>query len=81
MELNVFNKISLAYNKGEKQIAVLIDPDKNDNHSLMAIIQKAESTKVDFLFYGGSLINKDLVDKNLTFINLIIYLPLIRFKI
>ena len=45
--------------KQQKQLAVLIDPDKQSPKQLESTAQKAEKAKVDFLFVGGSLMTSD----------------------
>ena len=42
-----------------KQIAVLIDPDKIDEKQLVALVKKATEAKVDFFLVGGSLLLKN----------------------
>ena len=39
-----------------KQLAVLIDPDKQSVETLLPLIQLAENARVDFFFVGGSLL-------------------------
>ena len=41
---------------GKKAFAVLIDPDKTDQHQCQQLIQQAVEHQVDFFFVGGSLI-------------------------
>ena len=45
--------------KPQKQLAVLIDPDKLSPKQLELTAQIAENAKVDFLFVGGSLLTSD----------------------
>ncbi|UCG28616.1 MAG: geranylgeranylglyceryl/heptaprenylglyceryl phosphate synthase [Bacteroidales bacterium] len=40
-----------------KQVALLIDPDKYDDHSLLRILHYANRTHTDFILVGGSLIS------------------------
>lgn len=47
-------KSTLFDGRGRK-VAVLIDPDKYDDRGLTEIVQKASSSKVDFILAGGSL--------------------------
>lgn len=43
---------------GEAQIAILIDPEKNqDRSSLLALIEKINFAGVDFIFVGGSTVS------------------------
>jgi putative glycerol-1-phosphate prenyltransferase len=45
--------------KPQKQLAVLIDPDKLSPKQLETTAQNAQKAKVDFLFVGGSLMTSD----------------------
>lgn len=47
--------------KHQKQLAVLIDPDKIALHQLDQMIQLAEEAATDFFFIGGSLLVKDQI--------------------
>lgn len=40
----------------KKQLALLIDPDKQSDKSLCSIAQSAEQEQVDYIFVGGSLV-------------------------
>ncbi len=48
----IYSGILNKMNKGEKQLAVLIDPDKFESTSIITI---ANTAKVDYFFVGGSL--------------------------
>jgi phosphoglycerol geranylgeranyltransferase len=43
--------------RGKKQFALLIDPDKHDDHSLSELIQLVNAHPVDYLLIGGSLVS------------------------
>lgn len=47
------------FQKPKKQLAVLIDPDKQSPEQLEKIAKKAQKAGVDFLFVGGSLLTSD----------------------
>lgn len=47
---------------GQKQIAVLIDPDKLENKTISQIAQTASDSKVDYFFVGGSLLINNRLD-------------------
>ncbi len=47
---------------GQKQIAVLIDPDKLENKTISQIAQTAFDSKVDYFFVGGSLLINNRLD-------------------
>jgi len=51
--MNIYDRIS---DKKKKRIAILIDPDKNTDHSLALILHYCNQYGVDFIFTGGSLV-------------------------
>jgi phosphoglycerol geranylgeranyltransferase len=66
--------------KGQKALAVLLDPDKlGEQEDLSHILQLANSCKVDFLFIGGSLMVEDHLNRVLRQIRSESSLPLILF--
>ena len=59
---NIYKHITQNANNGKKSFAILIDPDKQDKNKLRKIIKKAEESKVDYFFVGGSLLSYDSLD-------------------
>ena len=59
---NIYKQIIQNTNNGKKSFAILIDPDKQDKNKLRKIIKKAEESKVDYFFVGGSLLSYDSLD-------------------
>jgi len=59
---NIYKHITQNANNGKKSFAILIDPDKQDKNKLIKIIKKAEESKVDYFFVGGSLLSYDSLD-------------------
>ena len=55
-------KLITSANRGEKSIAVLIDPDKAPVGKLENLIKEAEKCHVDYFFVGGSHVKHDSVD-------------------
>lgn len=47
------------FKRQKKQLAVLIDPDKQDTEQLINIAKIVSETGVDYLFVGGSLMTSD----------------------
>jgi putative glycerol-1-phosphate prenyltransferase len=47
--------------KPNKQLAVLIDPDKQSQEQLVKTAKIAQEAQVDFLFVGGSLLTSDML--------------------
>jgi phosphoglycerol geranylgeranyltransferase len=45
--------------EGQKQLAILIDPDKNNGNELIDAAAMAEEAGADYLFVGGSLLTRD----------------------
>ncbi|HYO22501.1 MAG TPA: geranylgeranylglyceryl/heptaprenylglyceryl phosphate synthase [Flavisolibacter sp.] len=56
MKMNVYQSLLEKKKNGLKAFAVLIDPDKVTSSSLSSLVQSANSSKVDYLFVGGSLV-------------------------
>ena len=73
----IYDRITKDSNN-RKQLAVLIDPDKQDLSTLEAIVKNLENKKVDLIFVGGSLIAGSISDtisviKNHTNIPVVIF--------
>lgn len=58
------NILDLFY-KPQKQLAVLIDPDKVTDDQLISTATIAEEAGVDFLFVGGSLLTSDMLFRSI----------------
>jgi putative glycerol-1-phosphate prenyltransferase len=52
MEGSVF----LKFSSESKQLAVLVDPDKCNQHSVQKLVSFAHKNKIDYFFVGGSII-------------------------
>ncbi len=63
MKQTVFDRIVSKKKLGEKLFAVLIDPDKVNDVSLLSIIELSEKAGVDLFFIGGSLMVSDYMDQ------------------
>lgn len=48
------------FTRKQKQLALLIDPDKHTQQSLQEISQAAEAEQVHYIFVGGSLLTTDI---------------------
>ncbi len=48
--------VTERFNRNQKQLAVLVDPDKLDNDQLESLTTTAQKAGVDFFFVGGSLL-------------------------
>ncbi len=58
----IFDRIQQRFEAGQKQIAVLIDPDKASAAHLIPLVAQARQSEVDYFFVGGSLLVKEEVD-------------------
>lgn len=56
--MNVYQKITEASALNQKQLALLIDPDKTKGTRLELLLKNASDCNVDFIFFGGSLLTK-----------------------
>lgn len=57
----IYKSILEKKKKGQKQMAVLIDPDKIIPHRLNQLLDLAQASEVDYFFIGGSLLVKDQI--------------------
>lgn len=62
-----------------KQLAVLIDPDKQSVETLLPLIQLAENTRVDFFFVGGSLLLENSFEQTIQTIKANSKIPVLIF--
>jgi len=63
----------------KKQVAVLIDPDKQTEESLAQLVDLAENARTDFFFVGGSLLLEDRFEKTISYIKERSKIPVIIF--
>lgn len=66
-------------NKNRKQLAVLIDPDKQGEKSLLRLIELADNARVDFFFVGGSLLLEARFEKTIATIKQHSKIPVVIF--
>lgn len=62
-----------------KQIAVLIDPDKQTEHELQAFAHHIAEADVDFVFVGGSLLMADKTQQCVNLLKSVLNIPVIMF--
>ncbi len=67
------------FNKKEKQLAVLVDPDKVTPEQLVDIAKIAEGAGVNFLFVGGSLLTNDFLFQSIRILKENCSLPVVLF--
>ena len=61
--MDIYSRILHKANKGQKQIAVLIDPDKHEQAEFASLAKRMAAHPIDYFFIGGSLLSKDLLDE------------------
>jgi phosphoglycerol geranylgeranyltransferase len=69
----------LFKNTASKKLAVLIDPDRQQEPQLLALIKQAAAAKVDFFFVGGSLLMEDVFEKTIAFVKANSDIPVVIF--
>lgn len=74
--VNIYQHILQAQHK---QLAVLIDPDKQTDETLLQLISRADNCKVDLFFVGGSLLVEDSFEKTVSLIKANSSIPVIIF--
>ena len=79
MTQNINQTIVSSKAKTNKAFAVLIDPDKLNEQSLLTTIEIAIKAKVDFFFVGGSLVVTDTLDKMVAAIKKHCSIPVVLF--
>ncbi len=62
-----------------KLFALLIDPDRVDEHGVKVLVEQALAAKVDLFFVGGSLLTRDELDMVVTTIKCNCSIPVILF--
>lgn len=77
--MDIYSRILEKSKKGQKQIAVLIDPDKHEPSEFDAIAKRMSVYDIDYFFIGGSLLSKDLLEECLTAFKNVTNIPLIIF--
>lgn len=65
--------------QGQKSLAVLIDPDKVDNHKIEQLVSLGVQSKVDYFFVGGSLIISNHLDECIQQIKALCSIPVVLF--
>ena len=67
------------FQRKKKQLAILIDPDKQDTEQLIHIAKTSKENGVDFLFVGGSLMTSDDLNSGIKTLKEYCDLPVILF--
>lgn len=75
----IYNQISTKAAAKAKQLAILIDPDKQEARLLIDLACKAQQGGVDYLFLGGSLLSADTISESISVLRHHCELPVILF--
>lgn len=76
---SVLHHIQEAREKGEKLLAILLDPDKLMLENLNGIVQKFQHKRIDFIFVGGSEVTPGITEKFVQKLKEITTIPIILF--
>jgi putative glycerol-1-phosphate prenyltransferase len=68
-----------ALSENKKQLAVLIDPDKYSNKSLIDVVSIARKAMVSYFLVGGSLLEKNNLDETISVVKDNCEIPVILF--
>lgn len=68
-----------SFSNGKKKLAVLIDPDNYNEHSLKYIVELAESNKVAYWLVGGSLLYGSNFENTIKFLKTNSVIPVVIF--
>lgn len=77
--MKVYSTILEKIHQGKKQIAILIDPDKHQEGDFYAMAQRFKNIPIDYLFVGGSLLSRDLLDSCLSVLKAETNIPCVIF--
>lgn len=61
--MNVYSLIKNNTSNNKKQFAVLIDPDSYEGNNLKEFAKRINASAADYVFVGGSLVNKNNIDE------------------
>lgn len=75
----IYDNILKSINKGNKLLAVLIDPDKFDISNVAGFIKKVNSSIATHIFVGGSIVEDKLTDNLVQEIKIYTKLPVVLF--
>jgi len=77
--MSIYTNLCKEVRSGKKKFAVLIDPDKNDTTSLKKLLKIAIKGRVDYFFFGGSILINDNQDHLITFLKENCDIPVLLF--
>lgn len=76
--MSIYSSITESSGQGKKQIAVLIDPDKNNAGTVSRLVELSILANIDYFFVGGSILHSSMKEcitgiKNLSRIPVIVF--------
>ena len=77
--MKIHQQILQKKSEGQKQFAILVDPDKIDNNEIESLCQAATRFGVDYIFVGGSLITNGSLSNCIRRIRYACNLPVVLF--
>lgn len=77
--MSIYHKLTESISKGEKLLAVLIDPDKMILESISGFIEKVNSSIITHIFVGGSEVEEKLTEALVLEIKKHTRLPIVLF--
>lgn len=77
--MKILESIEKSISKGQKLLAILIDPDKMQIESVASFIEKVTTTKTNFIFVGGSIVEEKTTARIVSEIKKFTQLPIIIF--
>ena len=75
----IYASLLSAHKRREKQLAVLIDPDKTNRQTIIQLCELAGQGGVSYFLWGGSLVNEILAEYYLSLLRAHTQLPIILF--
>lgn len=75
----IYSSLLNARKQGEKQLAVLIDPDKTNRKAIIRLCELANEGGVGYFLWGGSLVNETQAEYYLSLLRAHTQLPIILF--
>src|SRR6187551_690255 len=75
----IYHSLTERKQQHKKSFAVLIDPDKVNDHNMEQLIELAVNAKVDYLLVGGSLVISNYLDECVQLIKRSCDIPVILF--
>lgn len=77
--MSIYHKLTESITKGEKLLAVLIDPDKMELEKVPAFIKKANASVITHIFVGGSEVEEKHTEALVLEIKKHTHLPIVLF--